>query len=190
MKILIGLISATLMVSAATLPQKVAPLVAESRYRQSLDSAANVELDRDAEDIAFVFTYQNYAWEATYTASFLTCGGVQYSFDFSDEEYIKEDDLLSRLEKEKKFAKPQSLTKADQNLLKACLLEAEQVDTSAEFTKKHTACDAGQWTTYAVIDGKLVRLYSCGDNTCTMQDEHANKIIELLNHEGYSVKWD
>ena len=178
------------MVSAAYLPEKIAPLTEEMRYRQSLESAKSVELDRDPGDIAFVLTYQNYAWTATYTASLLTCGGEHYFFDFSDEEYIKNEDLLHRLQEEIKSAKPYTPAKADKKLMTACLLEAEQVNTSAEFTTKHTACDAGQWTTFAVIDGRLVKLYSCGDNTCEMQDEHAKKLVELLHHEGYSVKWD
>ena len=47
-------------------------------------------------------------------------------------------------------------------------------------TVTHKMCDYGQKTSYAVVDGKAIMLYSYGDNLRVVEDDNAKKAEELF----------
>ncbi len=188
MKLLICLATAVTMLAGAAVPQTVSPLIEKLRYKNAVVKVDDADFHHEDNEIAFVCTYTNYAWGATYTAAFVTCGGEKYAADFSDERYVEEDKLLGRLEEKldnKRFA-----TQDDINLVRTCVLEAEQIDTSAKYDREHTACDAGSWKVYSAVGGKLVLLRESGDYCGELHDKHAEKIVGMLKEAGLATVWD
>ena len=188
MKLLICLITAATMLAGATVPQAVSPVLEKIRFKNAIVEVEDADFHHEDNEIAFVFTYSNYAWVKTYTVTFVTCGGEKYSADFSDEGYVEEDELLGRLEKKldsKKFA-----SKDDKNLVRTCVLEAEQIDTSASYDRQSVACDAGSWRVYSAIGGELVLLCESGDWCGRLKDGHAERIVSLLKEAGLATVWD
>lgn len=148
-------------------------------------------------DIVFVRVVSNYAWGYTYCGSFVDTDGNVYSFDFSDDAknedgrpFPNEQDdrpLIERLEEIRKTEKPERTL--DAKAIDSCAAYIPNIDTSAEMKTEFTACDAGQRTIYAVTeDGKLIEMFTEGDNTGFLDDKAAKKIVNSLEKADFFTK--
>lgn len=187
MKLLITVMTAVALFAGTNVPKTLSPMLDKLRYTNAVVEVDDADFHHEDDEIAFVFTYSNYAWIRTYTVTFVTCGGEKYYLDLSDEENIKTEELLPRLRKEidkKKFASDH-----DKNLIRTCVLEAEKIDKNAEFTREHAACDAGSRDVYSAVDGELLLLCESGDFCGKLHDEHAELIVGILEEAGLATVW-
>lgn len=159
--------------------------------------------DCSDDDIALIYDYANYAWEPTFGGFFVTCGGDVYSFDFIGDEAdaalydkakeksrVTPDVLFEICNEMKSYKKP--CRKVDEQTIKLCRAIADGIDIDAAFETRSTACDAGNESVYIMTDDGAVMLYTGGDNTGTISDNTAIRVLKELRakkiiNEGW--KW-
>lgn len=135
----------------------------------------------NSDSIAFIDIYSNYAWVPTVKGTYVTKKGEVRSFDFSSSTGAfrgsYEAGLLALICDNYKNSKPTNTEILDTAKIKSALDYAAKVDPDAKVTVEHKMCDYGQNTLYAVVNNKLVMLYSKGDNDRTVEDINAVKAI-------------
>lgn len=145
-------------------------------------------------ELAVIVWYENNAWERTSQGYFVTCGGDVYLFDFiGDEEDAElydrafeaihltnsDNSGLSEIFEELR-SKKEPYDRIDNEILQLCRRVADNIDPSASFEVEHTACDAGNESVYVMTDGDPIKIYTEGDNTGTISDMTAKKILKKL----------
>lgn len=151
-------------------------------------------LDYSDDEIAVIVWYENFAWAPTSQGYFVTCGGDVYLFDFIGDEddaelYERSFEVIysantDKSELSKVFEELRSIKepydRIDKDTLQLCRSMADDIDPSAAFEKEHTACDAGNESVYIMSDGGPIKIYTEGDNTGTISDSTAKKILKKL----------
>ncbi|MCI7766547.1 MAG: hypothetical protein MSJ26_01005 [Oscillospiraceae bacterium] len=134
--------------------------------------------------------YRNWAWGYQHMGDLIDENGNVYPFDFSDDdlenEVRSEKELLSRIMKIYAEGNPESAQYENySDTLKKIPALADKVDKRAKLVSENTACDAGQYTIYALTsDFRLITVCSEGDSSIISTDENASEIQRLCGEIG------
>lgn len=141
-------------------------------------------------DIALITEYRNWAWGYQHSGNVIDMSGNVYSYDFGEENYngeeIDSDEaFISELMEICNRGEPDASDCSVTDTLKKIRELADGADRRAKMISESAACDAGQYTLYAVTsDYKLVTICSDGDSIITSTDENALEIQRLCNEIG------
>ena len=129
--------------------------------------------------IAFMQVRSNAAWGFQLNGMCIDTQGHIYQFsyqesDIADKQGKFEEKVLAALQT---VGAQDTQAVADVGKLRQALAIAAKIDPNAKVTSKHEACDYGQNTLYAIVDGKPLMLRSYGDNSKTVEDDNATKAI-------------
>ena len=138
-------------------------------------------------DIALITEYINWAWGYQHSGTIIDMNGNVYSYDFGEENYngeeIDSDEaFIAALMEICDRGEPDSSDSSVTDTLKKIRELADGADRRAKMISESAACDAGQYTIYAVTsDYKLVTICSDGDSIITSTDENALEIQRLCS---------
>lgn len=132
-----------------------------------------------------VCEYRNWAWGYQHYGNIIDENGNVYPFDFSDDtlenEVRSDEELVSRLMKIYAEGSPESAQyEKNSDSLKSITALADKADIRAKLVSENTACDAGQYTVYALTsDFRLITISSSGDSEIKSTDKNALEIQKL-----------
>lgn len=160
---------------------KTGVMTAENLYKQEEIPEMTKSDVKPKMPVTYIMLRTNFAWDQHISGRCIDANGRYYNFDFSKSITYGSDDLIGSVFENLKngIAKiTDSGVNCDTALLKQGVEYAAKMDPNAKFTSEHKMCDYGQNTLYAYVNGKLVKLYSKGDNDEFTDDENAKKAIE------------
>ena len=138
------------------------------------------------QDIAYIRVYSNYAEGRVEKGFYLTVNGEYHTFDYSKID-PKENKQASETHEQwliNQICENSPYDKIHYGLqtryITQALEYAAKTDPDAKVTTTNKMCDYGQKTSYAVVDGKPIMLYSYGDNLRVVEDDNAKKAEELF----------
>ena len=152
----------------------------------SLNNTEPEQKELKPKDIAYIRVYSNYAEGRVEKGFYLTVNGEYHTFDYSkiDPKENKqasethEQWLINLICEQSPYDMKQ--VSLQTRYIKQALAYAAKTDPDAKVTVTHKMCDYGQKTSYAVVDGKAIMLYSYGDNQRIVEDDNAKKAEELF----------